>query len=88
MQIFRDRWEMRHIGTLIFFLEALMLVPYIIIGVMGGGETLEGVSGGFVPYQVGGAIVALVVMSVRQRQPERERVEAAGPPTPVPARLD
>ncbi|HEV8290670.1 MAG TPA: hypothetical protein VGP94_02045 [Tepidisphaeraceae bacterium] len=63
VQIFRDRWEMRHIGTLIFFLEALMLVPYIIIGVMGGGETLEGVSNGFVPYWLGGLIVALVVMS-------------------------
>src|SRR3989440_2357866 len=63
VQIFRDRWEMRHIGTLIFFLEAFMLVPYIIIGVMGGGETLEGVSGGFVPYWLGGLVVALVVMS-------------------------
>src|SRR3954452_14387708 len=63
VQIFRDRWEMKHIGTLIFFLEAVMLVPYIIIGVMGGGETLEGISGGFVPYWLGGMIVALVVMS-------------------------
>jgi hypothetical protein len=33
-------------------------------------------------------IVALVVMVVRQRRPERERVETAGPHTPVPARLD
>jgi alpha-1,6-mannosyltransferase len=33
-------------------------------------------------------IVALVVMIVRQRRPERARVETAGPPTPVPARLD
>jgi hypothetical protein len=33
-------------------------------------------------------IVALVVMIVRQRRPQRERVETAGPPTPVPARLD
>ena len=63
VQIFRDRWEMKHIGTLIFFLEAVMLVPYIIIGVMGGGETLEGISGGKVPYAVGGLIVAMVVMS-------------------------
>jgi SSS family solute:Na+ symporter len=63
VQIFRDRWEMKHIGTLIFTLEALMLVPYIIIGVMGGGETLEGISNGFVPYWLGGLIVALVVMS-------------------------
>jgi hypothetical protein len=33
-------------------------------------------------------IVALVVMVVRQRRPARERVEATGPPTPVPAHLD
>ena len=63
VQIFRDRWEMQHIGTLIFFLEAFMLVPYIIIGVMGGGETLEGISDGKVKYWMGGLIVALVVMS-------------------------
>jgi len=63
VQIFRDRWEMGHIGTVIFALQALMLIPYVIIGVMGGGETLEGVSGGRVPYWLGGAVVALVVMS-------------------------
>jgi glycosyl transferase family 87 len=33
-------------------------------------------------------IVALVVSIVRQRRPGRARVEAAGPPTPVAARLD
>jgi alpha-1,6-mannosyltransferase len=33
-------------------------------------------------------IVALVVMIVRQRRPYHARVETAGPPTPVPARLD
>jgi Na+/proline symporter len=63
VQILRDRFEMGHIGTLVFSLQAIMLVPYIIIGVMGGGETLEGVSNGFVPYWLGGLIVALVVMS-------------------------
>ncbi|HKQ60305.1 MAG TPA: sodium:solute symporter family protein [Candidatus Polarisedimenticolaceae bacterium] len=62
VQIFRDRWECGHIGTVIFALQAVMLVPYIIIGVMGGGETLEGVSSGQVPYWLGGLIVALVVM--------------------------
>ena len=41
----------------------LMLLPYIIIGVMGGGETLEGISDGKVKYWMGGLIVALVVMS-------------------------
>ena len=44
VQFFRDRWECCHIGTLIFALTAAMLVPYIIIGVMGGGQTLEALS--------------------------------------------
>jgi SSS family solute:Na+ symporter len=63
VQLFRDRWECSHIGTVIFALQATLLVPYIIIGVMGGGTTLEAVSGGRVPYWLGGAVVALVVMS-------------------------
>ena len=87
VQYFRDRWECSHIGTLIFAVTAAMLVPYIIIGIMGGGHTLEAlttVTGPdgkpvmqevmrhgvlvqetkhWVSYEVGGALVALVVMS-------------------------
>jgi SSS family solute:Na+ symporter len=63
VQMFRDRWECGHIGTVIFAVQAVLLVPYIIIGIMGGGTTLRAISGGFVPYWFGGAIVALVVMS-------------------------
>ncbi|MDT7604268.1 MAG: solute:Na+ symporter, family [Acidobacteriota bacterium] len=62
VQMFRDRWECGHIGSVIFVVQAALLVPYIIIGVMGGGTTLNAISGGFVPYWFGGAIVALVVM--------------------------
>ena len=63
VQMFRDRWECGHIGTAIFALQAALLVPYIVIAVMGGGTTLRAVSGGLVPYWVGGAVVSLVVMS-------------------------
>ncbi len=63
VQIFRDRWECGHIGTLIFLLQAALLVPYIIIGVIGGGTTLNVISGGLVPYWLGGLVVACVVMS-------------------------
>ena len=62
VQMFRDRWECNHIGTVIFVVQAVLLVPYVIIGIMGGGTTLNAVSGGWVPYWFGGAIVALVVM--------------------------
>jgi SSS family solute:Na+ symporter len=63
VQMFRDRWECSHIGTAIFVVQAVLLVPYIIIGIMGGGTTLYTISNGLVPFWFGGAIVALVVMS-------------------------
>ena len=62
VQMFRDRWECSHIGTVIVFIQAALLVPYIIIAVIGGGTTLLTVSGGLVPFWLGGAIVSLVVM--------------------------
>jgi len=63
VQMFRDRWECGHIGTVISVVQAALLLPYIIIGVMGGGTTLNVISGGLVPFWFGGAVVALVVMS-------------------------
>jgi SSS family solute:Na+ symporter len=62
VQMFRDRWECHHIGTVIFVVQAALLVPYIVIGVMGGGTTMSAVSQGRIPYWAGGALVALVVM--------------------------
>ncbi|MEK6300785.1 MAG: sodium:solute symporter family protein [Acidobacteriota bacterium] len=63
VQMFRDRWECSHIGTVIFVVQAAFLIPYIIIGVMGGGTALSAISGGKVPFWLGGALVAMVVMS-------------------------
>ena len=63
VQMFRDRWECSHIGTVIFVVQAVLLLPYVIIGIMGGGTTLATISGGIVPFWFGGAIVAMVVMS-------------------------
>jgi SSS family solute:Na+ symporter len=62
VQMFRDRWECGHIGTVIFAVQAVLLVPYIIIAVMGGGTTLQTVTNGLIPFWLGGAIVSLVVM--------------------------
>ena len=63
VQMFRDRWECGHIGTVIFIVQAVLLVPYVVIAVIGGGTTLQTVSGGLVPFWIGGAVVSLVVMS-------------------------
>jgi SSS family solute:Na+ symporter len=67
VQFFRDRWECSGIGTAIFALSAVMLVPYMIVSIMGGGTVLADISRGgadgapLIPYAVGCAIVALVV---------------------------
>src|SRR5438876_501823 len=58
---FRDRWECSTIGTLIFILSVVMLVPYMIISIMGGGRVLSDISGGRIAYSLGCAVVALVV---------------------------
>src|SRR5512140_1980980 len=64
---FRDRWECDAIGTVIFAVSAMMLVPYMIISMMGGGTVLAHLSdlGGtvapLIPYWLGCAIVAVVV---------------------------
>ncbi len=62
VQMFRDRWECGHIGTVIFAVQAVLLIPYIVIAVIGGGTTLRAVSSGLVPFWLGGAVVSAVVM--------------------------
>jgi Na+/proline symporter len=59
---FRDRWECSHIGTFIFVLTAAMMLPYLIISIIGGGTILEALTNGKINYELGGLIVALVVM--------------------------
>jgi len=67
VQFFRDRWECSTTGTVIFALSAIMLVPYMIISIIGGGEVLANISTNgpgtppLIPYWMGCAIVALVV---------------------------
>src|SRR5438552_15426506 len=59
VQMFRDRWECGHIGTVISVVQAALLVPYIIIGIMGGGTKLNAISGGLVPIWFVAVIVAV-----------------------------
>lgn len=59
---FRDRWECSFIGTIIFAVTAFMLMPYLIVSIIGGGTILETLSHDVIPFWLGGAIVALVVM--------------------------
>src|SRR5258708_31438025 len=62
VQMFRDRWECGHIGTVIFMVQSALLVPYIIIGIMGGGTTLMAISGGVGSFCFVGLTLAPVVL--------------------------
>src|SRR5712691_4600005 len=64
--LFRDRWECSGIGTVIFALSAAMLIPYMIVSIIGGGQVLENISRvgaaqPWIPYWLGCLIVATVV---------------------------
>ena len=65
VQYFRDRWECSGIGTAIFVLSVIMLIPYLIISIKGGGIVLEQISvqngASLIPFWLGCMIVAIVV---------------------------
>src|SRR6478609_8856564 len=62
VSFFRDRWDCSFIGTVIFLVTAVMLLPYLIISIDGGGTILSALTNGKISYPLGGAIVALIVM--------------------------
>lgn len=62
VQFFRERWDSPALGLLLFVVLIALLVPYLLIGVMGGGLTLNQITEGAVPGWVGSLAVCLVVM--------------------------
>jgi SSS family solute:Na+ symporter len=63
VQFFRERWDSDALGLLIFVVQIALLIPYLLIGVMGGSTTLTQVTGGQVPDWVGGAVICAVVLA-------------------------
>jgi SSS family solute:Na+ symporter len=63
VQYFRERWDSDALGLLIFVVQVALLIPYLLIGVMGGGTTLTQVTGGQVPDWVGGLVICAVVLT-------------------------
>jgi SSS family solute:Na+ symporter len=62
VQYFRQRWGSNSFGLLLFVVLAALLIPYLLIGVMGGGITLHQISGGQIPQWTGGLLACAVVM--------------------------
>jgi solute:Na+ symporter, SSS family len=60
IEYFRERWKSDGLGLLLFIVLNLLLVPYLLIGLMGGGITLTQITKGAVPEWVGGLMVIVV----------------------------
>ena len=61
VQYFRDRWDSEGLGLLLFIVIVALIVPYLLIGVMGGGITLHQITKGQIPQWLGGLLVCAVV---------------------------
>ncbi len=61
VQYFRERWNSNGFGLLLFIVIVALIVPYLLIGVMGGGITLHQITKGQIPQWLGGLLVCAVV---------------------------
>jgi len=61
-QFFRERWDSGAVGLLLFFALVALLVPYLLIGMMAGGITVNQVTAGQIPEWVGNLVICLVVL--------------------------
>ena len=62
VQYFRERWESDGLGLLIFIVLVLLLIPYLLIGVMGGSGTLATITENTIPRWFGGLLICAVVL--------------------------
>lgn len=60
-QIINHRWDAKYLGVLAMVMFTVWTVPYLLVGVQGGGIVFEALTNGTIPYWAGAAIVLLVV---------------------------
>ena len=59
----RDRWDSPAVGTLVLVLMVLYTLPYLVVGVMGGGIALEKLTDGEVSYPLGAAFITGITLT-------------------------
>ena len=62
VQFVRARWGSDAVGLLLFVVLVLLLLPYLLIGVMGGGITLQQITDGAAPSWLGSLLISGVVI--------------------------
>ena len=63
VEFVRQRWDSKRLALVLFAVLTLLLVPYLLIGVLGGGLTLSQLTGGQIPSWVGSLLVCAVVLA-------------------------
>jgi SSS family solute:Na+ symporter len=61
VQFFRERWGSDGLALMLFCMLVLFLVPYLLVGVMGGGLTFEEITDGQIPRWLGSLVICAVV---------------------------
>lgn len=60
-QIINHRWDAEYLGVFAMAMFTIWTIPYLLVGVQGGGIVFEQLTNGVVPYWAGAAVVLLVV---------------------------
>jgi len=63
IQYFRERWNSDALGLLLFLVVTALMIPYILVGFMGSGITLNQITHGQLPAWLGGLIVCAVTLA-------------------------
>lgn len=63
IEFFRERWQSPLLGSLLLVVLVALLVPYLLIGIMGGGITFTQITDGLVPQWLGSLVICAVVMT-------------------------
>jgi len=62
IQFFRDRLDSDALGLLLFPILVGLIIPYLLIGVLGGGVTISALTHGDIPTWLGSLIICIVVL--------------------------
>jgi SSS family solute:Na+ symporter len=63
IQYFRARYESDTLGLVLFLVITALMIPYILVGFMGSGITLNHITDGGLPVWLGGLIVCAVTLA-------------------------
>ncbi len=63
VQFFQARYQSRGLGVLLFAVLVLLVIPYLLIGVLGGGVAVAQITGGEVPQWLGSLVITAVVLT-------------------------